>query len=186
MNKDMRFAVTERMLREGMLRCLEAKPLSKITVSDLCRESGINRSTYYNHYDSPALILKEISFEHAEKLSSIYESRCTPRKNDDRAALEACLIYIAERKAELKILFSENAENYLAGIAMEIINKKLAQNAVLIGDQNQCEDYLLRAATAGSAVFGFIQTWLLRDIEKTPSDLVKILKSVVQGNIFLH
>lgn len=186
MNKDMRVAVTERMLREGMLRCLEAKPLSKITVSDLCRESGINRSTYYNHYDSPALILKEIAFEHAEKLSSIYGSHCTPRKNDDIAALEACLIYIAERKTELKILFSEHAENYLAGIAMEIINKQLTQNAVLIGDQNQREDYLLRAATAGAAVSGFIQTWLLRDIEKTPSDLVKILKSVVQGNIFLH
>lgn len=122
----------ERMLREGMLRCLEAKPLSYITVSDLYRESGINRSTYYNHYSSQALILREIAFEHAEKLSSIYESRRGELGRNDSAALEECLTYIAERKAELKLLFSENAENYLAGVAMEIINKQLTKNSSLL------------------------------------------------------
>jgi len=35
LNKDMRVAVTGRMLREGMLRCLETKSLSRITASGL-------------------------------------------------------------------------------------------------------------------------------------------------------
>ena len=63
---------------------------------------------------------------------SIYESRRGELGRNDSAALEECLTYIAERKAELKLLFSENAENYLAGVAMEIINKQLTKNSSLL------------------------------------------------------
>jgi len=101
------------MLREGMLRCLEAKPLSKITVSDLCRESGINRATFYNHYSAPVEILKELGREYGSQLMTIYASGYDRDGGDDRRALEAGLTYLAERKQELKVLFSEHAENFL-------------------------------------------------------------------------
>lgn len=181
----MRVAVSKRMLREGMLRCLEAKPLSKITVSDLCRESGINRATFYNHYAAPVMILKELACEYADQLAAIYESKHDRRGNNDQAALEASLAYVSERKNELKVLFSEHAENYLAGVAMEIINEKIAQNVPQTELDDRRDEYLLRAASSAAAAYGFIQIWLTLDIEKTPAELVGILKSVVQGNVFL-
>ncbi|MBR1842515.1 MAG: TetR/AcrR family transcriptional regulator [Oscillospiraceae bacterium] len=185
MKKDMRFTVTERMLREGMLRCLEAKTLSRITVSDVCRESGINRATFYNHYNIPASILREIAREYASRLSSIYSSNHSASDKDDSAAVEACISYVSEKKSELKVLFSENAENYLAGAAMEIINEKTAEKASAAGTDNRSDEYLLMAATSASAAFGFIQIWLTTDISMTPKELVGILKSVIRGNVFM-
>lgn len=186
MNKDMRVAVTKRMLHEGLLRCLEIKPISRITVSDLCRESGINRATFYNHYDTPVMILKEIAKEYAERLTAIYNSHHTPRDRDDKAALEECLIYISERKTELKTLFSGNTESFLSGVVVEIINEKVAQNASSTREYDRHDEYLLQAVTSAAAFYGFIQIWLTMDIDKTPKELVGLLKRVIQGDVFLH
>ncbi len=177
MKKDMRVAVTKRMLREGMFRCLETRPLSKITVSDLCRESGINRATFYNHYEMPSMILREIAYEYDRQFYDIYEKSRKKGRNDDSAALEGCFAFISERKEELKLLFSEHAEHYLNGICMEIINEKVLHTAGVR------DEYLLKAAAAAAAVYGFIQILIKYDIEKKPKELVEIFKSVVTCNV---
>jgi len=186
MKNDMRVAVTKRMLREGLLRCLEAEPLSKITVSDLCRESGINRATFYNHYDTPVDILKEIAYEYSDHLTSIYGKNRGLRDKDDSAAVEACLAYVAERKSELNILFSDHLESFLGGIVIEIINEKMARNAAATGAFDLRDEYLLRAAASAAAAYGFIHVWLSNNIDKTPKELTEILKKVIKGDVFLH
>ncbi len=179
MKADMRVAVSKRMMREGMLRCLETKPLSKITVSDICRESGINRATFYNHYDIPVMILKELAYEYAAQFSVIYKTNLDSDDHNDEAALEKCLTYIAERKADIKVLFSENAENYPASVAMELINEKMKNSTSFTDSDGRRDEYILRTAAAAAATFGFMQTWLVMDINKSPKELVKILRSVV-------
>ncbi len=181
MKTDMRVAVTKRMLREGLLRCMETQPISRITVSDLCRESGINRATFYNHYDSPLMILREIAFEYAEQLVVIYHAHTSRHDGIDDTALEACFEYIAASKAAVKVLFSENAENYLAGFCMEIINEKAAEKS----PAEYSDEQLLCTATTASAVYGFILVWITTEIDKSPKELVRILKKVVRGNVFM-
>lgn len=179
MKTDMRVVVTKRTLREGMMRCLQTRPLSKITVSELCRESGINRATFYNHYESPAMILREIALEYAERFLAVYESRNGERVSDKRSALEASLVYFDERREELKVLFSDHAENYLAGVAMEIINEIVAKDASTSTSTDRRDDHLLRATAAAGATYALIHTWLTRDIDKTPKELVEILEDFI-------
>ena len=72
MKNDLRITMTKQMLREGLLRLMKNKPASKITVSELCRESGINRAAFYNHYHTPALLLKEIVWDYKDQFRSTY------------------------------------------------------------------------------------------------------------------
>lgn len=51
MKDDQRIALTKRLLREGLLRLLSKTDLNKISVTQLCIESGINRATFYRHYE---------------------------------------------------------------------------------------------------------------------------------------
>ena len=37
-------------IENGMIRLLEDKPYKDINVKDICRESGISRGTFYQHY----------------------------------------------------------------------------------------------------------------------------------------
>lgn len=44
---------------EALLSLLEKKPFEYITVSELCKEDGVNRSTFYLHYENTGDLLKE-------------------------------------------------------------------------------------------------------------------------------
>ena len=46
MKDDQRIALTKRLLREGLLCLLSKTDLNKISVTQLCIESGINRATF--------------------------------------------------------------------------------------------------------------------------------------------
>lgn len=47
---DQRVRMTKLMLRRGLIGLLEQKQLKDISVTELCRQSGINRGTFYAHY----------------------------------------------------------------------------------------------------------------------------------------
>ena len=44
--------MTRMLLKEGLLSCLETNPFESITVTLLCKTSGITRSTFYLHYSN--------------------------------------------------------------------------------------------------------------------------------------
>ena len=55
-----RFYNSSLKMNEAMLEMLETKNFSEVTVSDLCRKSGVNRSTFYSHYSNTFDLLQEI------------------------------------------------------------------------------------------------------------------------------
>ena len=59
--ENQRIALTKKLLQEGLLRLLAVKTLDSISVTELCKESGINRATFYNHYSSPQDLLNDIA-----------------------------------------------------------------------------------------------------------------------------
>ena len=96
----------------------EKKTLSKISISELCEESGINRATFYKHYESPAMILRDIAYDYDRQMSSIYEAKRNEGRNEEDR-IEACMQFLLEKKAEIKILFSQNAEYSLSRFGLE-------------------------------------------------------------------
>ena len=47
---DRRTRYTRQIIKDSFLDLLKEKPFSKITVTELCRISEINRGTFYLHY----------------------------------------------------------------------------------------------------------------------------------------
>lgn len=56
---DPRVAKTKGKVRDGLLQLLEHDRLEDITVSDLCRAAGVNRSTFYVYYDTVSSVFEE-------------------------------------------------------------------------------------------------------------------------------
>ena len=52
---------TKRAIKASFLKLLDERPLSRITVKDIAGDCGINRNTFYYHYqDIPALLMEII------------------------------------------------------------------------------------------------------------------------------
>ena len=54
---------TRERLKEALLRLLARRDILDVTVSRLCQEAGVNRSTFYSHYDSIGELMEELERE---------------------------------------------------------------------------------------------------------------------------
>ena len=61
--------ITKRAIQEAFLAVLNEKPLGKITVKDITDRCGINRNTFYYHYQDIPALLEEICQNQVEDIS---------------------------------------------------------------------------------------------------------------------
>ena len=52
--------MTRMLLKEGLLSCLENNSFESVTVTSLCKASGITRSTFYLHYSNIIEIIDDL------------------------------------------------------------------------------------------------------------------------------
>ena len=64
--------ITKRAIQEAFLAVLNEKPLGKITVKDITDRCGINRNTFYYHYQDIPALLEEICQNQVEDIISKY------------------------------------------------------------------------------------------------------------------
>ena len=57
---------------KALLSLLEKKPFEYITIRELCEEAGVNRSTFYLHYENTADLLKETTAYMLDNFSSYF------------------------------------------------------------------------------------------------------------------
>ncbi len=66
--ENQRIRISKTMLKTGLLKLLKKKPLSQITVYELCAVSQINRTTFYKYYGSQTDLLNEIEADFLRQL----------------------------------------------------------------------------------------------------------------------
>ena len=57
---------------KALLSLLEKKPFEYITIRELCEEAGVNRSTFYLHYENTSDLLKETTSYMLEHFASYF------------------------------------------------------------------------------------------------------------------
>ena len=70
--KDARVQKTRNNIHQVFFKLLKEKPISRITVSEICQQCQINRSTFYKHYADPYDLLEKQKnpFSHIWKKNS--------------------------------------------------------------------------------------------------------------------
>lgn len=58
-NGKTKFKNTAYLMQEALFNLLNKKDFSEINVVDVCKEVGVNRSTFYDHYQNTFDLLKE-------------------------------------------------------------------------------------------------------------------------------
>ena len=59
---------TRKAIMEAFLKLLEERPLSKITVKDIVEDCGINRNTFYYHFEDIPALVEAIAREMVDRL----------------------------------------------------------------------------------------------------------------------
>lgn len=74
MNKsESKYYNTACLMDEALLSLLETKPYDYISVKEICQRAGVNRSTFYLHYESVDDLLNESLAYMFDKLNALYD-----------------------------------------------------------------------------------------------------------------
>ena len=175
--ENQRIALTRRLLQEGLLRLLAHDKLENISVTALCKEAGINRATFYNHYTSPTALLNEMEQQFVSELEQL---AVTPSSIDDIAySLEQYCVKLKTNADLVSILVCYHAdrdiEEILTNLAAYYGKNRLDINKTHL----DAETTHLVSTFLYSGCYTLVQEWLLRDINKTPKEIAELILSMI-------
>lgn len=180
--ENQRIILTKRLLQEGLLRLLETKDLDKISVTELCRESGINRATFYNHYGSPQDLLLDLETQMTEELDQLM---VYPTTSDEALAqLEAVCTYMQNHARSIIVLSRCHADADLADIFHKLDAALPPRRPKSKLTSNMDDDTLhLTTTFIYTGCYHLIREWLVKDIQKTPREIAELLLIIVNKEI---
>jgi len=68
--EDLRIRKTKATLLSSLSVLLKKKTFDKITITDICKQAKINRSTFYEHYNEKEDLLKDLIKEATKDLET--------------------------------------------------------------------------------------------------------------------
>ena len=176
--ENQRIVITKRMLKESMLKILEEKELDAINVTELCREAGVNRATFYRHYEIPRDVLMEIQLDLYQDLRQQVK---IPKSTDDiRPVIEKLCDYLNQHLELLRILIRSNSDTdfakFMNDIYMELAKECSHMSALKKLSQEDLQ--LLSLYSAGGSYF-VLRSWILGSIKKSPAEMADYVYDLV-------
>ncbi len=106
------------LMDEALILLLEKKEYSFITVKEICEKAGVNRSTFYLHYETMDDLLSECIAYMGNKIQKIFSNKVFDRQIIKNSQLEDLLLitpdyllpyleFLKENKAIYKIAYSQ-------------------------------------------------------------------------------
>lgn len=113
MKNNRREKYTKKFLNESLLKSLAEKPISRITVKEICEEEDVNRSTYYVYFTDPFDQLRKLEIEIIMDMA-VYIDNITPKNlhnmTKQKQTLKNILEYILQKKRVFQILLPRSYE----------------------------------------------------------------------------
>ena len=133
---DRRTRYTRNIIRESLLSLMEQKPFPKITVTEVCHLSEINRGTFYLHYYDLDDVLDDLIDTLLQDTTQIYDHVMCPEK--EKCTYPFCRK--VQENPEYRILFFDEMASArflerLCELSKESFVTRLMQNSLLSYEQ---------------------------------------------------
>lgn len=181
--ENQRITITKRMLKESLMRLMDTKNIQKISVSELCKEAGINRATFYNHYKIPSDILREMGDELADELNILLKKNKEHQHISIQERVEFACEYLQKNRRLSKLLFENNTPE--SEFAVKLIRGQeewpSVNDTLSLNYGEEGKELLLTFLVHGA--YCMITKWLLGDMRKTPKEMGILVSDICTHGI---
>jgi len=166
-----KYKQTHREIMDTLLKLLEEKNINRVTVSEICRSVGINRSTFYEHFLDVYDVLEKIADEIGNEAHKL-----APKKRPSRSDFTALCGHIKNHKEFYRLYFKQGLPSSIQSkffLSSPPPKSDEVKKLRRIADEIQLE-YHYSFFRAG--IDAIIKKWLDRDCLETPEELFEILR----------
>lgn len=146
---------TRRAIKESFLKLLDQRPLNQITVKDIVEDCGINRNSFYYHFEDLPALVKEIAGEMTAALIAKY-----PTISSVEQSFDAVVEYVMENKRVVYHIYNSVSRDLFERHLMELCQYVAATyiEAAACGQPQEEVNALIRFHRC--ACFGIVIDWL--------------------------
>jgi len=172
---DRRVKYTKMVLRESLTKLMQEKPVSRITIKELCADADINRATFYSHYNDQFDLLKKMEQEIIDDINSYLDSISFVTNNSYALEVMTKIFeYIKENAQICRVLLGTNGDiEFQKDIMMIVQTRFIAEQKTKKIIDEKTVEYVFTFAATGS--IGMIQKWLSEDSNIPPADMAKLV-----------
>ncbi len=170
---------TKQSVHRALTELLEKKDLRQVTVLELCKRAGINRSTFYNHYGSPFEVIREMGDEFLESISQ----KLSALKENDRESVERQVALCFKSAAENRKLVLLLMEHPYGGEFEERLFALPKIGELLDEALRDCPDEGERNAAVSFAIHGachLMEEWLKDGCPVSPEEEADLILSLAR------
>ena len=197
MNKnESRYFNTAIRMDEALIALLEKKDFSYITVKEICDRAGVNRSTFYLHYENTSDLLKETARYIVDKHLAYYSvdtksmmlryESCEKQELIFITAeyLTPYLTFIKENQKLFKVAIKQfhtmNFDEVYGRMFTHIFDPILVRFSIPEKERT----YMMKFYLTG--IFAIVMEWLDRDCVDDIGEITKIITDCVMGERNIH
>jgi len=172
---DRKTRYTRMVLQDSLLELMEQKPISKITIKELCEKADINRTTFYAHYTDQCDLLRKIEDETlswAEEMITTLLDQTD--KNETINILERILQYFSDNRKHIKVLMSEQGDIDFQKQLLTLIYSQCDITPSTAKNTDLVTKELYFIFVVNGSV-GLIQHWLKNDLNKSVKEMTEII-----------
>lgn len=174
--QNQRFRGTEEKIEALFLALLEEKPLSKITVQELCRGADINRTTFYAHYEDIYGLLRKVEERMSTQVADILIDKETNETRPfNKTWIAMLLTHIKQNEAFYRASFNDLSGNNNIRIHLMEAGKTLAAPLFKASEKSGLHDSHYKLAYYEAGMTAIIRLWLNSGCPETPEELAAII-----------
>ena len=172
--------VTKRALEASLKNLLLQKPLSKITISDITEDCGINRMTFYYHFKDIYDLVEWSCLEDARRALE-------EKKTHDTWQQGLLQIFEAVRQNKPFILnvyrcvHREQVEKYLQPLVDQLMLDVIQEESASMVIREEDKQFI--AKIYAYIFIGVMLDWIKDDMREAPQEIVARLVKLLRGSV---
>lgn len=171
---DRRVKYTKMVLRESLVKLLQKKPISRITVKELCDLADINRATFYTHYTDQFDLLRKVSDELIADITSYMDSGLKEGESGLMQMITMIFEYIDKNSELCRVLLGMNIDIDFQTYVMQIIKDRIVLEWRKKKQVDKyTADYIFTYVATGC--IGVIRKWLFDRDPRTPREMAALI-----------
>lgn len=174
---DRRIRYTKMVIKQALLDLMGKRPVSKITVTEICELADINRGTFYTYYTDPNDLLMKIEDELFMEIKSVLEKALVVGTNYE--FLIELLEYTAQNISLCKIVFSANGDKDFIKRILNLAHDKSILQYHTFAPEVSIDKLELLFIFVSNGIIGIVQDWIENDMKQSPKEIAEFISKLI-------
>ena len=175
---DRRVKYTKMVLRQSLLELIKDRPLSKVTIKEICELADVNRGTFYKHYNDQYHLLDEIQSDLGSEMRSAIEKRLTLSSGSADIITET-IRCIAAQSSLCRIVCSDFGDGEFLKKLMFTAHEQFIEEwktKLRKADVKQLDRFYTYTANGIAAV---VREWLQSGMDESPEEIASFIEKAI-------